>query len=60
MTLKGEGEGLKFLRSCGDLDLEPHLGVVEQPVLRVEGDMVLSLNEADAGVDVELVLEVTG
>ena len=40
-----------------DLDLQGHQRVVQQPVLGVEGHLVLSLIEGDVDADVELVLE---
>jgi hypothetical protein len=47
---------LVFLRA--DLDLERHQGVVQQPVLGVEGEMVLALNERNASTNIKLVLEI--
>lgn len=40
-----------------DLDLHGHLCVIKHPVLRVEGDEVLALDECDVRAHVELVLE---
>ena len=57
LVLVGEAHLLEGVVLRADLDLQGHQRVVQQPVLGVEGHLVLPLNEGDVGADVELVLE---
>jgi hypothetical protein len=57
LVLVGEIHLLKGVVFGADLHFQRHQGVVQQPVLRVKGHLVLPLNEGDVRTNVELVLE---
>lgn len=57
LVLVGQAHLLEGVVLGANLHLQGHQRVVQQPVLGVEGHLVLALNEGDVGADVELVLE---
>jgi hypothetical protein len=56
-VLEGQTHPFEVVCLCFDLQVEGHQGVVQEPVLRVEGDVVLTLDKGYVGADVELVLK---
>ena len=56
-SFKGQADALGSLSLVFDQHLKRHLGIIKQPVLRIEAQLILTVNKGYMNANVETVLE---